>query len=170
MRISTPSWSNPYPAWNPKSRLIVIPDGKLHLLPFSSLRGPQGRYLLGSHIVSYASSATILCLIRNSLTAKPPTRRSCASAMFNTRNIGQHRPRKTRVPTRLQPLLPLTPSTWSVVGSEVCPILVTKSLLPVRCSEKRGSCWEQTPLKRLSKPNHWPILRSFTLHAWDCER
>ena len=34
--------------------------------------------------------------------------------MFNTCNIGQHRPEKTWAPTQLQPPLPLTPSIWSI--------------------------------------------------------
>ena len=60
----------PIPGLESKSRLIIVPDGKLHLLPFSSLPDSQGRYLLESHIVIYAPSATVLYLIRNS---QPPT-------------------------------------------------------------------------------------------------
>jgi CHAT domain-containing protein len=63
----------PIPAVDSKSRLIIVPDGELHLLPFGSLPDPRGRYFLESQIVSYAPSATVLYLIRNSLTAKPPT-------------------------------------------------------------------------------------------------
>jgi CHAT domain-containing protein len=56
-----------------KSRLIIVPDGKLHLLPFASLTDLQGRYFLESHIVTNSPSATVLYLIKHSLTAKPPT-------------------------------------------------------------------------------------------------
>jgi CHAT domain-containing protein len=56
-----------------KSRVIIVPDGKLHLVSFGSLGGPQGRYFVESHIVSYAPSATVLYLIRNSLRNKAPT-------------------------------------------------------------------------------------------------
>ena len=63
----------PIPGLESKSRLIIVPDGKLHLLPFSSLPDSQGRYLLESHIVTYAPSATVLYLIRNSPMAQPPT-------------------------------------------------------------------------------------------------
>ena len=38
----------PIPGLESKSRLIIVPDGKLHLLPFSSLSDSQGRYLLES--------------------------------------------------------------------------------------------------------------------------
>src|SRR5262249_51770276 len=38
-----------------QSRLIIVPDGKLHLLPFDALRDRQGRFVLESHVVTYAS-------------------------------------------------------------------------------------------------------------------
>ena len=47
-----------------KTRLIIVPDGKLHLLPFDALRDQRGRYVLESHIVTYAPSATVLHLLR----------------------------------------------------------------------------------------------------------
>jgi hypothetical protein len=43
-----------------------IGDGKLHLLPFDALRDSAGRYVLESHIVTYAPSATVLHLLRGS--------------------------------------------------------------------------------------------------------
>ncbi|MBI4473397.1 MAG: CHAT domain-containing protein [Acidobacteria bacterium] len=49
-----------------KSRLIVIPDRKLHLLPFDALRNDQEKYILESHVVSYVPSATVLHLLRPS--------------------------------------------------------------------------------------------------------
>jgi CHAT domain-containing protein len=48
----------------PQSRLIVVPDGKLNLLPFDALRDSDGRYVLESHVVTYAPSATVLHLLR----------------------------------------------------------------------------------------------------------
>jgi CHAT domain-containing protein len=49
-----------------KARLVVIPDGKLHQLPFDALRDSQGHYVLESHVVTYAPSATVLYLLRQS--------------------------------------------------------------------------------------------------------
>jgi CHAT domain-containing protein len=46
------------------TRLIIIPDGKLHFLPFESLVDSTGGFLLQSHVVSYASSATFLRSLR----------------------------------------------------------------------------------------------------------
>ncbi len=63
----------PIPGQESKSRLIIVPDGKLHLLPFDSLTDERGRYFLESHIVTYAPSATVLYLIRNSPMVHPPT-------------------------------------------------------------------------------------------------
>src|SRR5215831_452691 len=61
------------PGEESKPRLIIVPDGKLHLLPFGSLTDLKGRYLLESHVVTYAPSATVLCLIRNSPMTHAPT-------------------------------------------------------------------------------------------------
>ncbi|MCB1021644.1 MAG: CHAT domain-containing protein [Acidobacteria bacterium] len=47
-----------------KKRLVIVPDGKLHLLPFDALIAADGRRVLVSHIVSYAPSATVLKILR----------------------------------------------------------------------------------------------------------
>lgn len=43
-----------------REHLIIVPDGALHALPFGALTGPDGRYVLESHIISYTPSATVL--------------------------------------------------------------------------------------------------------------
>src|SRR5271167_275328 len=55
-----------------KSKLIIVPDGKLLLLPFDSLPDAKGQYLLESHSVS-APSATVLYLIRTARPTHQPT-------------------------------------------------------------------------------------------------
>jgi len=52
-----------------KTRLIIVPDGKLHLLPFDGLNDQRGKYVLESHVVTYAPSATVLHLLRQSRSA-----------------------------------------------------------------------------------------------------
>ncbi len=54
-------------------RLVVVPDGALHLLPFGALPAPgSGRYLLEQIEVDYVPSATTLALQRQRLEHRPP--------------------------------------------------------------------------------------------------
>jgi len=46
-------------------RLIIVPDGILHLLPFETLRDSSNPLLLGRTIVSYTPSSTVLYVLRN---------------------------------------------------------------------------------------------------------
>src|SRR5216684_4262359 len=50
------------PEISKKERLVIVPDGRLHLLPFDALVDGSGRYLVSSHTITYASSATSLYL------------------------------------------------------------------------------------------------------------
>ena len=51
------------PEFREKQSLIVVPDGKLHLLPFSALADTE-QYVLASHLVSVAPSGTVLDMLR----------------------------------------------------------------------------------------------------------
>jgi CHAT domain-containing protein len=46
------------------SRYVVVPDGVLNLVPFDALVSRDGRYVVESHTVTYAPSATTLYLLR----------------------------------------------------------------------------------------------------------
>lgn len=46
------------------SDLIIIPDGELNRFPFEALRDGGGDYLIRSHVVFYAPSATTLYILR----------------------------------------------------------------------------------------------------------
>jgi len=50
------------PEYKTNSDLIVVPDGKLHLLPFAAL-ADAGQYVAASHTVSVAPSGTVLDLL-----------------------------------------------------------------------------------------------------------
>jgi CHAT domain-containing protein len=52
------------PEFKEKQALIVVPDGKLHLLPFSAL-ADKGQYILTSHLVSVAPSGTVLHILEH---------------------------------------------------------------------------------------------------------
>jgi CHAT domain-containing protein len=58
------------------ARLVIVPDGALHRLPFAALRDRRrGRYLLETHVISLAPSATVLHrLMRRERQAGPPER------------------------------------------------------------------------------------------------
>src|SRR5262249_853388 len=45
-------------------RVIIVPDGSLHLLPFDILQREDGRYVGDEHVVSLALSGTVLQLLR----------------------------------------------------------------------------------------------------------
>src|ERR1700730_3282969 len=53
------------PEISKKERLIIVPDGRLHLLPFDALVDGAGRYLVSSHTITYAPSATSLYLVNS---------------------------------------------------------------------------------------------------------
>jgi CHAT domain-containing protein/Tfp pilus assembly protein PilF len=59
-------------------RLIVVPHGILHYLPFEALRGADGRYLIERHDLSYAPSASSLAFLRAPSTSGPPLTRVVA--------------------------------------------------------------------------------------------
>jgi tetratricopeptide (TPR) repeat protein len=54
--ILAPVW----PAVKDKARLFISPDGRLNLLPFEILAGPDGKHLIESHSVVYLSSGADL--------------------------------------------------------------------------------------------------------------
>jgi CHAT domain-containing protein len=55
-----------------KARIVIVPDGNLHVLPFDSLRDKQGRHLGDRQIITYSPSATALYLLRTT----PPERQA----------------------------------------------------------------------------------------------
>jgi CHAT domain-containing protein len=54
------------------TRIVVVPDGSLHLLPFDALKAPDGKYILETHVVTYTPSATVLHLLRQRHPAERP--------------------------------------------------------------------------------------------------
>jgi CHAT domain-containing protein len=58
------------PEFKKKQALIVVPDGKLHLLPFSAL-ATNGQYVLTSHLVSVVPSGTVLHILEHRALQNP---------------------------------------------------------------------------------------------------
>jgi CHAT domain-containing protein len=54
----------PVTEYRGSTSIIVIPDGQLHLLPFSAMMS-QGSYVLTDHVISTSPSSTVLCLLRD---------------------------------------------------------------------------------------------------------
>ena len=63
----------PVPEIQKKARLVIVPDGNLHVLPFDCLRDPQGHYLGDRHIITYTPSATVLFLLRTTAPERQST-------------------------------------------------------------------------------------------------
>jgi CHAT domain-containing protein len=55
----------PIPASLRPERLVIVPDDYLNQLPFEALQSEPGKYVIESHVVSYAPSATVLSYLRN---------------------------------------------------------------------------------------------------------
>src|SRR5207237_9886740 len=60
------------------TRLIVVPDGILNLLPFDALRGEDGQFLIRSREITYAPSGTILITLRRADKQQPTPRLALA--------------------------------------------------------------------------------------------
>jgi hypothetical protein len=53
------------------SRMVVVRDGPLHVLPFEAFMEPRGRYLAQVAVVSYAPSATSFHLLSREIVDEP---------------------------------------------------------------------------------------------------
>ncbi len=53
------------PETSKRERLIIVPDGRLHLLPFEALVDAVGHYMVSSHTITYAPSATAVYLMHS---------------------------------------------------------------------------------------------------------
>ena len=65
---------------NPES-LIIVADGRLHLLPFAALMDDQGRYLIQSVAITYSPSSTVLHILR--ARRRPPAPRPFLGVAFS---------------------------------------------------------------------------------------
>jgi CHAT domain-containing protein len=55
-------------------RLVVVPDGILHLLPFDALHDSTGAFLLEERTITYAPASTVLSVLRNAKETQPARR------------------------------------------------------------------------------------------------
>ena len=104
-----------------KPRLIIVPDGKLNLLPFDSLQDSQGRYVLNSYIVTYAPSATVLHTIRTSPVAHPPS-----LTLLGVGDVDYHQPRALRATAGPGQLEAATTDPFDLSGAQLVNIPKTR--------------------------------------------
>ena len=65
---------SPLPQEATNERLIVVPDGVLHLLPFDILRDSTGSLLLETRTITYVPASTVLSVLRNMKEMQPSRR------------------------------------------------------------------------------------------------
>ena len=65
---------SPLPQEATSERLIVVPDGILHLLPFDTLHDSTGALLLETRTISYAPASTVLSVLRTTKDTEPSRR------------------------------------------------------------------------------------------------
>jgi len=65
---------SPLPQEATSERLIVVPDGILHLLPFDTLHDSTGTLLLETRTISYAPASTVLSVLRTTKDTEPSRR------------------------------------------------------------------------------------------------
>ena len=70
-----------------KTRLIIVPDGKLHVTAFGALMNPDGAFLVESHVISYAPSATAYYLLSESAPERVHRVSHWASVALSTTRI-----------------------------------------------------------------------------------
>ena len=97
----------PIPEYRAKATVIVVPDGKLHLLPFSALMDGD-QYAINSHTFSTSPSSTVLSLLRDreSATLADPLQYVGVAAWTRAKKQKDFLLRMLSEPevTRLQPL------------------------------------------------------------------
>ncbi len=72
-------------------RLLVSPDGLLHLIPFSLLEQENGKILLEDHVITHIPSASVLVGMRRKLTSRrlaPKDFAGVGDPVFNLEDVG----------------------------------------------------------------------------------
>ncbi len=59
------------PLLSQSNRVVIVPDGKLHLAAFGALLDPADRYLVDTQVISYAPSATAYHLLSTRIPQRP---------------------------------------------------------------------------------------------------
>ncbi|MGA8504534.1 MAG: CHAT domain-containing protein [Candidatus Sulfotelmatobacter sp.] len=95
----------PIPGISNADRILIAPDGILHLLPFEALQDNRGQYLVKSHTISYVPSGTILDTLRRGHKHEPAPKPLLAVgdvAYENQGDVGKRLPTPASVRGRIE--------------------------------------------------------------------
>jgi CHAT domain-containing protein len=145
---------------NESRRVVVIPDGKLHLVPFDALVAPDDRYLLETHIVSFAPSATVYYL----LSRRAPAQLHQVSLLaVGGAHYPFHAGNFMAALRGLNFFDPQSPPRWSPIPDSVTEVADLADLHLGRTLVLEGQDANEAALKRLPLAN-FRILH-FAVHA-----
>jgi CHAT domain-containing protein len=130
---------------NDSNRVVIIPEGKLHLVPFDALVGPDNRYVLETHVISFAPSATVYCL----LSPRMPPRRGQMTLLA----VGGARyPFRGNITAALRGLRffdPSSPPRWSAIPQSLTEVTELDDLRFGKTLMLTGDDANEGALKRL---------------------
>ena len=138
------------------TRMIVVPDGKLYLLPFGALPDAAGRYLVERHVISYAPSATAYYLLSKGTRPEPQKLDllGVGGARYASSRIGE-----LESSVRKGGLFGLSPAPrWSSIPQSLREVTDLAAAHPGRTLLLTGDHATETDLRRL------PLSRFRVLH------
>jgi len=106
-------------------RLVIVPDGSLYSLPFDALVEPGGKYILQSHVLSYAPSVTVLDLIRNR--RRPPQTRMAFLGIGDVPYDMEAQPDKLRAKGAI--VRTVSRGVYDISGAHLYPLPETRTEL-----------------------------------------
>ena len=142
-------------------RVVVIPDGKLHVLAFDSLIDPADHYVLDTHVISYAPSATVYYLL-----SKPLPPRKSEMAMLAVGGANYAFPRLTDIRSALRGLTLFDssgPPRWVAIPQSLSEVTDVAASQLGKTLVLTGDNASEAALKRLPLENF--RMLHFAVHS-----
>jgi CHAT domain-containing protein len=142
-------------------RVVVIPDGKLHLLAFDSLIDPANRYVLDTHVISYAPSATVYYLL-----SKPWSPQRSQTAILAVGGASYGFPQLTNFRAALRALElfnPSRPPRWVPIPQSLAEVSDVVASEPGNSVVLTGDNASEAAFKRLPLANF--RMLHFAVHS-----
>lgn len=141
------------------SRVIIVPDGNLHLLPFDSFITEQARSLVETHIVTYTPSATSFYLLRTQ-----PTPSEARKPLLAVGGIPSDRKPKTPKQYATRSLFTLEAKKIEYLTQTAAEIRTISQLFPDDAVVLEGKGATEAALK--SQPLEEFRILHFALHGF----